>query len=116
MHHAFALNRHCVCWHDISSPAPNRVSEEEAYNGALSHNKTPSSLFRISDIFSLPLKILLPIKKKKSLKKIFFIKTINEKEGAGRPRGLKIERDESLRKVIKLLCGYIFCQLVSVLK
>ena len=36
------------------------------------------------------------------------------KRGVVRPRGLKIEREESLRKVRKLLCGYISYQLVYV--
>lgn len=66
MQQPFALNLHCVYWHDISCPVPSRVWEEETYNGALSHNKAPSSLFRISDIFSFHLKFFFYLNFKKN--------------------------------------------------
>lgn len=95
MHQSFALNLLCVCWHDISCPALSRVCEEETYNGALSHNKAPSSLFRISDIFSIHLKFFFLFKLILILS-FFFSKTIKKEEGVGRPRGLNIARDASL--------------------
>lgn len=61
----------------------HRVCGEETYNGALSHNKAPSSLFRISDIFPFQLKCFFPFNEKVSSK--------GGKEGA---RGLKIMKEE----------------------